>query len=227
MDVIIIPVIAVVALLITLTTHEYCHALVAYMMGDESAKRAGRLTLNPLVHIDPVGTIVVPLLGMLSGLPLIGWAKPVPYNPYNLRNFKWGPTIVALAGPVSNFALALVYLGLLKFAVDVLGLSVRPSAPNLLVLFLALLVIVNVVLGVFNFLPVPPLDGSKLINAIFDAPKYRDMRVFLETRGPMILFIIVMLDFASPYSFLGIMFSAAIRFFFSLAGLERVLGLIY
>ena len=226
MNSIIVPVVAVVALLITLTTHEYCHALVAYMMGDESAKRAGRLTLNPLVHIDPIGTIVVPLLGMMSGLPLIGWAKPVPYNPYNLRNFKWGPTIVALAGPVSNFVFALLYLGLLKICIEVFGLSVVPS-PNLLVLFLTLLVVVNVVLGCFNFIPVPPLDGSKLINAIFDAPKYRDMRVFLETRGPMILFIIVMLDFASPYSFLGIMFNAAIRFFFSLAGLERVLGLIY
>lgn len=217
-----VAVIAVVALLITLTTHEYCHALVAFMLGDESAKRAGRLTLNPLVHIDPIGTIVVPLIGMLSGLPLIGWAKPVPYNPYNLRNFKWGPTIVALAGPISNFVFAIVYLVMLKLAVDSIGLPLT----NLAVIFLTLLVVINVVLGIFNFIPVPPLDGSKLLNALFDAPKYRNMRYFLETRGPMILFLIVMIDFMSPYPFLSMIFNSALRFVFSLAGLERVLALI-
>jgi Zn-dependent protease len=222
MDSIIGLLIAVLALLITLSTHEYCHALVAFLLGDESAKRAGRLTMNPLAHIDPVGTVLMPLIGMMSGIPLIAWAKPVPYNPYNLRYRKWGPTLVALSGPVSNFLLALVYLVLLKAVIEVFGLSVFPR-PNLLVVFLFFLVIYNVVLGIFNFIPVPPLDGSKLLQALLDSPKYRHILFFLETRGPMILLFLILLDYLSPRSFLGAIFNGAIAFVFSLAGLERLL----
>ncbi|HSD12628.1 MAG TPA: site-2 protease family protein, partial [Patescibacteria group bacterium] len=89
-----------IALIISLVVHEYMHALVGYLLGDETAKRMGRLTLNPFAHADLVGTFLLPLVAIISHFPVIGWAKPVPFNPYNLRDQKWGPTLVALAGPI-------------------------------------------------------------------------------------------------------------------------------
>lgn len=209
-------------MLISLSTHEFSHALAGYVLGDETAKRMGRLTLNPLSHIDPVGTILIPLLGAFSGLPLFGWAKPVPFNPYNLRYRKWGAAIVAMAGPVSNFVLAFVYLFLLKFVLEGLKLP----ANNLLPLFLAMLVVVNIVLGVFNFIPIPPLDGSQLLGVLLDSPQHRNIRLFLETRGPMILFLLIMLDYFSPSPVLGKLFSFVINGVFSVAGLGSALQIL-
>jgi len=209
-------VISLLALYVSLTVHEFSHAFLAYLQGDSTAQRAGRLTLNPLAHIDPIGTVMVPLLGAMSGFPLIGWAKPVPFNPYNLsKGGKWGSVYVALAGPLSNFLMAFVFLGLLRLAVTVLGLS----GGNLLVLFLTFLVMINVVLGIFNFIPVPPLDGSKLLHALLDHPKYRDFLMTLEQRGPMILMILVIVDFTLPVSILGRVFGTAVNLVFSLGGL--------
>lgn len=210
------------ALLISLVVHEYLHALVGYLLGDETAKRMGRLTLNPLAHADLVGTVLLPLMAIFSHFPVIGWAKPVPFNPYNLRDQKWGPTLVALAGPFSNFAMAAIFLGVLK------ALLVAAQMPinNLLVIFLGYLVLINVVLGLFNFIPVPPLDGSKLLNALLDAPKYRRFLFMLETRGPLILLVIIMLDLLSPVSILGSLFGGAINFVFSLAGLRYLLAVL-
>lgn len=222
MNSILFSIIAIAALLVSLSTHEYCHALAGYLLGDDTAKRLGRLTLNPIAHIDPVGTILVPLMGALSGFPLIGWAKPVPFNPYNLKYHKWGPTIVALAGPVSNVVMAFVYLFLLKGALVLLNLPFE----NLLVMFLFVLVLVNVVLAIFNFLPVPPLDGSKLLAALLDKPQHRHILIFMETRGPMILLILIMLDFMSPGSVFGTIFSGALSIVFSVAGMQSLAGLI-
>ncbi len=207
--------ISVLALLISLATHEFCHALVSYWLGDSTAKRLGRLTLNPLAHIDLIGTVLVPLLGMISGFPIIGWAKPVPTNPYNLRYHKWGMSLVALAGPISNVLGATVYLVLLKIALDVIGLPLQ----NLLVVFLAQLVMINVGLGIFNLLPVPPLDGSRLLEALLDAPKYRDILIFLERQGPTLLFVLIIADSFLPSPILGRLFTAAINGFFGLAGI--------
>lgn len=208
-------VLALVALLISLSTHEFCHALAGFLLGDETARRAGRLTLNPVSHMDPIGTVLVPIIGAISGFPLIGWAKPVPFNPYNLKYRKWGPTIVALAGPGSNFLLALIFVFMLKMVI-VAGLS--PS--NLLVIFLSLLVTINVVLGIFNFLPIPPLDGSKLAHALLDKPQHRHVLHFLETKGPLILMLVIFLDLSSSRSILGGVFNAAIGFVFGLAGIR-------
>ncbi|MFH2063436.1 MAG: site-2 protease family protein [bacterium] len=207
--------IALLALYVSLTVHEFSHALSAYLQGDRTAQRSGRLTLNPLAHIDPIGTVLVPLLGALSGFPLIGWAKPVPFNPYNLKNGRWGSVAVALAGPVSNFLQAFLFLGMLRLALGPLGL---PSQ-NLLVVFLFMLVTINVVLGVFNFIPVPPLDGSKLLHAIFDQPRHRNLLLTLETRGPMILMGIIVIDFMLPSSILGRVFNFAVNAVFRLGGL--------
>lgn len=208
-------IIAAVALLISLTTHEFCHALVSFWLGDSTAKRLGRLTLNPLAHIDLVGTVLVPLIGLMTGFPIIGWAKPVPLNPYNLKSRRWGMAIVGLAGPASNLLLAAVFLVMLKICLAAIGLPLN----NLLVILLVQLVTVNIVLGIFNLLPVPPLDGSRLMEVFLDSPKYRNTLMFLETRGPIVIFLLILLDSMAPVSVIGTIFNAAVSGFFSLAGL--------
>jgi Zn-dependent protease len=122
---------------------------------------------------------------------------------------------VALAGPISNFAMAVVFLGLLRLSVTTLSLS----SGNLLVMFLTMLVMINVVLGIFNFIPVPPLDGSKLLHAILAAPKYRNFLFTMETRGPIILMILILVDFALPVSIFGTVFGTAVNLVFRLGGL--------
>lgn len=211
----IVALISIAAFFIALTIHEFCHAATAFFLGDRTAQRFGRLTLNPAAHIDPVGTLLVPLIGLISGLPVIGWAKPVPVNPYNLRHGKWGHIMVGLAGPVSNFAVAFVFLGALKLVYSGIGLS----SSNLLVIFLVQLVTISVVLGIFNLLPVPPLDGSTLLTSLLDAPKYRRTVRWLETRGTLILFLILILDSFAPVSILGRLFNGAVGWVFGLAGL--------
>ena len=207
--------IAAPPILVAITFHEASHGFIANRLGDPTAKFVGRLTLNPIKHIDPVGTVLVPLLGALSGFPLIGWAKPVPFNPHNLKNSRWGSVAVALAGPISNFVMAFVFLGLLRLAV----INFALPQSNLLVVFLFLLVTVNVVLGIFNFIPVPPLDGSKLLHALLDAPQYRNLLITLETRGPLILMGLVLVDFILPVSILGRIFNTAVNTVFRLGGL--------
>lgn len=176
------------AILIALTIHEFSHALAAYSLGDTTAKDAGRLTLNPLSHIDWIGLLALIFIG-------IGWGKPVPFNPYNLRNQKWGPTIVAFAGPLANFTMASLSFGVLKF----LKIIVQLPVTNLLVQFLFVLLFIDIVLMLFNLIPIPPLDGSKFLFAILSAPKYFRTRQWLETRGTLILLLIILAD-----SFLGI-----------------------
>jgi len=147
-------------LLMSVIVHEVSHGYVAWMLGDPTAKLSGRLTLNPTSHLDPIGSVIVPVITWSIGIPF-GWAKPVPYNPYNLKAGKWGPAIVAAAGPLSNFALALLFgLGLrLSF---ILGITV--SSTVIQAVFIVLFI--NLSLGIFNLLPIAPLDGSKLLFAL-------------------------------------------------------------
>lgn len=171
------------AFITALTFHEFCHGLVAKLQGDDTAERMGRLTLNPIPHIDPIGLLAAVLAGF-------GWARPVPYNPYNLRNQKWGPVLVASAGPLSNlflFAVAgLAYRGLAAGGL----LSVNSALAG----FLGALMAVNVVLFAFNLIPLPPLDGSKLLLLFLQHPKYARTREWLETRGPTALLFAVLID---------------------------------
>lgn len=209
------------ALIVSLVVHEFMHGFVAHLLGDDTAERSGRLTLNPVAHADLMGTVVLPLATMAASLgsgglvPVFGWAKPVPYNPYNLRDQKWDAVKIALAGPLSNFALAAIFLLSLRLTVGQLGLNLS----NLLVYFLAQLAVINIVLGMFNLLPVPPLDGSKLLRALLTHPKHRDLIFTLETRGPQILLLIIVLDAFSPISILGTIFRAGIGFGFNAFGL--------
>jgi len=156
MDTIYIKVYIFIIIILSAVFHEYAHGWVAYRLGDDTAKRAGRLTLNPLAHIDPFGTLLLPLFLMLVSGIFIGWAKPVPYNPFNLTDKKRGTLKVALAGPATNIGLA-VAIGLLIRLAPVIGLSA------MFIHFAALAAYINIFLALFNLIPIPPLDGSKIV----------------------------------------------------------------
>ena len=141
--------------------HEVSHGAMASRLGDPTARLAGRLTLNPMAHLDPVGSFFVPLAVYLAtaGTTTFGWAKPVPVNPYNLKAGKWGPALVSVVGPGANLLIATIFsiivrVGYVYFSVEVIEM-------------MATIVIINIVLGVFNLLPIPPLDGSKIASAFF------------------------------------------------------------
>lgn len=178
----------VVIVLISVVIHEVAHGYAALWLGDTTAYYAGRLTLNPIKHLDLFGSIILPLLLSFSGV-MFGWAKPVPYNPYNLKNRRWGELAVAVAGPLSNIALAIIF-----------GLFIRFfDMSSAMMLVAALIVQVNIVLAVFNMVPIPPLDGSKVLFALFpqQALLWREQ---LERWGMLlvIIFIFFLWHLVSP-----------------------------
>jgi Zn-dependent protease len=164
--------------LVSLTLHELAHAWVAWKLGDPTAREQGRLTLNPLVHLDPLGTLMFALTALLANLPF-GWARPVPVNPSYFRRAKEGMAIVAAAGPAMNFAIALLCLALVRH------LELDPTGRSFEVLEKAW--IVNVVLGLFNLIPVPPLDGSRIVGALMDNATYARW-IRLDQVGMVIVF---------------------------------------
>lgn len=173
----------VIVIFLSLTVHEFSHALAAHLKGDRTAELAGRLTLNPIAHIDPLGLIPLLLLGF-------GWAKPVPFNPYNLKNPKKDAVHIALAGPFSNLILAIISGVALRI---LLGAGVI-STMNLLTIFLVLMVIINLFLLFFNIIPVHPLDGSKLVDALLSSPKHAHIRNAIARYGPNFLLLLVILS---------------------------------
>lgn len=175
-----------VAILLGFTIHEYSHAQAAYLLGDPTAKSQGRLTINPMAHIDPIGTLLIFIMG-------IGWGKPVPFNPYNLRNQKWGGALVALAGPASNFLMAITIGILLRFL---------PFSNPGLILFFSIFIWLNVLLGVFNLLPVPPLDGSHILLAILPRSLENFKRVVL-LNSPFLIFFAILFMFYIGYPFIA------------------------
>lgn len=147
----------IIILIMSIVIHEVSHGYAAFLMGDPTAKNAGRLTLNPLAHLDFFGSFVVPLLAYMTAGFMFGWAKPVPYNPYNLKNQRWGDAIVAVAGPSANILVAVVFGLIIRFSpmLNITNEAFLGAAQ--------LVVLLNLVLAVFNLVPIPPLDGSKIL----------------------------------------------------------------
>lgn len=184
-------VIILVALVISITVHEAMHAFMSYWLGDDTAKHEGRITLNPLPHIDPLLTIALPMAMLFLGLPPILAAKPVPFNPNRVRYEEFGVALVALAGPVSNFALAL--LGSLAFHI------LDPVQGTFLYNAILGFITINIGLMVFNLLPIPPLDGSRVLYAFSPAPLQRLMEQ-IESLGliPIMFILLFMSQFIGP-----------------------------
>lgn len=184
----------IVILIMSVVIHELAHGYSALWLGDSTAKYAGRLTLNPIKHLDPIGSVLVPLLlYILPGNLIFGWAKPVPYNPYNLRNQKWGEAIVAAAGPLTNILIAVIF-----------GLVVRLGAASgifstAFIDLASIVVFMNIILAIFNLVPIPPLDGSKILFSVLPYHMQR-FRLVLEQFGLIlvIFFIFVLWQFIFP-----------------------------
>lgn len=182
-------IVGVPAIIIAIVIHEFSHGLAAYWLGDDTAKDAGRLTLNPIPHIDLWGTIIIPLIMLVTSGAAFGWAKPVPFNPYNLKYPRFGPALVAIAGPFSNFLVAMISLIAFKILTPYLNTEM-----NLLMIFLINLLVLNLFLMIFNLIPIPPLDGSKVLFAVFSDAKYANLRDLLERQGPIILLLLIVFD---------------------------------
>lgn len=179
-----------------LTIHEFAHVLAAYAQGDDTGKQMGRLTLNPLVHIDWFGFLMLLFVGF-------GWGNPAPYNPYNLKYKKWGSAIVAVAGPLSNI-ISLIIFG---FAIKFLLLYTNLTGENLLIQFLSFLSLVNLVLLVFNLIPIPPLDGSRILLTVLP-DRFNEFKYRLVKNGPIILLALILIDsFIPGLSIFGRLFS--------------------
>jgi Zn-dependent protease len=172
----------IAVLIISVIIHEVSHGYMANYLGDPTARLQGRLTMNPIPHIDPVGSVIVPAaLALLPGGIIFGWAKPVPYNPHNLRN-RYGDALVAAAGPASNLVLAVLSGLVFRLA------PVAASEP--IGFFLLAVVLINIILMVFNLLPIPPLDGSKILFEFLPA-KFDYIRKNLEQYGFVILLFLL------------------------------------
>lgn len=183
-------------LIMSVVIHEVSHGYAASFLGDQTARYQGRLTLNPLKHLDFVGSFLVPLLLYISQVGIIfGWAKPVPYNPYNLKPGRWSEAIVASAGPISNICLALLFGLLLRIGMASGALWAGPA----FIKIVSIIVLINILLAIFNIIPIPPLDGSKLLFAFFPDKSYQ-IRGFFERYGffLVIFFILFLWQYISP-----------------------------
>lgn len=185
----------IIILIMSVVIHEVSHGYAALALGDQTAKYEGRLTLNPIKHLDPVGSVLVPLLGYFMGGFIIGWAKPVPFNPYNLKNQKWGEALVAAAGPLSNIAIAIIF-GLIVRVVSAStwmaggGLSGVIQNYQGFVGLASFVVLINITLAIFNLIPIPPLDGSKILFAVLPY-KWQGLKQTFERFGLILVFVFI------------------------------------
>jgi Zn-dependent protease len=185
--------IAFTVLLFSLTVHEMAHAWSADMLGDPTARILGRVSFNPIVHADPIGTVVFPLIAMVSGFPLLGWAKPVPVDVRQLRHQHRDFVLVAAAGPASNLVLAVIassLLALMPVTPVTLG---EPNASAPIAALLSQAIRLNVLLAVFNMLPIPPLDGGNVISGLLPRPMARQFDQ-LKPYGFLVLYALMFTD---------------------------------
>ena len=183
-------IIVLIVILLSMTIHEAMHAFMGYVLGDSTAKEEGRLTLNPIRHIDPVMTILLPLIMVILHAPVFGGAKPVPFNPNRVRFGDWGAALVALSGPITNLIIAFIAFGVGVFSgvINNAG-TVQPAIFGLII---STAVSVNLGFFVFNMLPIPPLDGSRVLYAV--APDgVRGVMQKIEQNGVLLVMIIVVL----------------------------------
>lgn len=187
-----IVIVVAIMLLVGFPVHEFAHALAAYRLGDGTAKLFGRLTLNPIAHFDPVGGVLLGLSFLVSqGAFAFGWAKPTPVNPMNLAGGSRGEAIVAAAGPISNLLLATIGAIPLRFLVA--NPALAGEVPDMVILVLDSFVRINIILMIFNFIPIPPLDGSKVLFAALDRQTEYQIRPFLEQYGFLLLIAVFFL----------------------------------
>lgn len=208
----IILIFQIIVLIFSVMIHEVAHGSVAYSLGDPTAKYEGRLTLNPLKHIDLFGSIIVPLMLLLSSAVysgpgiIFGWAKPVPVNPYNFKDQKWGTLKVSFAGPAINFAVAIFFGLLLRF----LNIPINSVFFQLM----AIIIIYNISLGVFNLLPVPPLDGFHILLSVLPIRFSEKTQMIFQQYGILILIFVI---FSGGFYFVD---SIIRSFFYLLTGLS-------
>ena len=191
-----------VVLLFAISAHEAAHAWMSYKFGDDTARLLGRITLNPVAHIDPIGTLLIPIVGFVFGamggtvarIPLIGWGKPTPVNPLRWRNKDMANVMVSAAGIIANTIIAICAFTILKVILMTVGLEGIPaSVREPVVLFLQLLLTINVSLAVFNLLPFPPLDGSKILETFLPASA-QPILALMEQYGFVILMVLIYLN---------------------------------
>jgi len=194
----------IVGALVAITVHEFAHALTAHWLGDDTAKMTGRLTLNPLAHWDNVGTTLMMLLITMRAMGFnvltIGWAKPVPYNPARVARGRFGEMLIAVAGPISNILVA--FLVALPGRIYLINHGSLPAGQ--IYIFLASVVTINIFLAAFNLIPVPPLDGSKILYLILDWLNVRQETIsWLEQTGPFLLLLLIFADNLFGFSVLS------------------------
>lgn len=201
-------------ILVSVILHELMHGVVAYFLGDNTAKDEGRLTLNPIKHIDPVFSILVPLLMYLSGGPIFGGAKPVPVNSRKLKGGPWGMALVAIAGPLTNFLLAFIAFMIGHFTGAIY------HNMGLLTTIIGQMVVVNLGFFVFNILPIPPLDGSRVLYAIAPDGARGVMERLERTAGLWLILILVVVAGSVLSRVMGTIINGVLDFFYMLVGVS-------
>lgn len=180
----------ILILILSVVVHEVTHGFVADRLGDPTARLAGRLTLNPIKHLDPFGSVILPLLlAILPGNFIFGWAKPVPFNPYHLKNPERDAALIAVAGPLSNLLIAAIFGTLVRISSTISVPLLAGAAP-----LFATIVWINVILAVFNLVPLPPLDGSKVLFALLPRSAAR-AKMLLEQYGTIFLLLFIFFGF--------------------------------
>jgi Zn-dependent protease len=192
-------IVIILALIISIILHEMAHGYAANALGDPTARLQGRLSPNPLVHIDPLGSVILPAILFLTQAGfLFGWAKPVPYNPYNLKNQRWGEALVAAAGPATNLLLAVIFAIFIRLS-DVFAL------PGAYLQIFWYIVYINILLALFNMIPIPPLDGSKILTSVLPyhaQVQYRRFAQIMEQYGLFAMFAFIFIFiylFSDPF----------------------------